>query len=657
MIKLNLNTLHLSFIFFSLIFSGPQIYAEGCINYSADENQARMDCNKETGKKWSCEVHRCVDDEEASKLKDQWAECQNKKTEKEQKKCFKKFTGNVDEDALPEEYVLANEILSYGVAAVFALYMAVHAALSKFAPGACPMALSYIGMLAAGVIGMGIQIGTRIYYAIEGEKLVKKYEKLRKKGEKDKQVQAFDYLYKDMKLKYEIEIAKAVGFGVSSGLFIATAAKAGHEAYAQWGEASCVPVKKDGGGGGIMGFIKKAGSSAPGMASVLPGAGGASTTAAATTAASNASDEPVEKNVYSKLTHPLGRMILSLAMIPVSLYMMSVSAAAADITKKRMEKVKSTKKHFEATLNGFANCEDRDDISNPLCYCYIEDGSKNQNRLNSETCKKYWASINNVGREAPEATNYSITEGIGDAIGCVQRNGVYDKQCKCRKTLRSDGQNNCLKTDQTTLGINFGAGSIGNKLLDKIGKLSQGDFSGTDINPNDIKSFAAAAGSKQLKLNKQLGNKLRKEGIKQRGTSTADQLAYLRGLKSNLSPNNLKIAKNLNKLGNKKSLSKDLLKNLKVAKNLSNVKSGSALKYASAKVTSKKKKKDTFNFNMGGPKNVGGTVLNLKGGPAKRYKMRDNDLHKSGGGPNLWNLLRDRYQKSALEKLFNEDEK
>jgi hypothetical protein len=109
---------------------------------------------------------------------------------------------------------------------------------------------------------------------------------------------------------------------------------------------------------------------------------------------------------------------------------------------KAIEEIRN-KLVFNGNDPNFSNCSEQDKVnpSKPVCYCYLEDGSQNPQRQNSDTCKITWGKAWNL-----TPTDYSLSDAKSRAPrGCMSINGAYDALCECRKKKNKKGENACMK--------------------------------------------------------------------------------------------------------------------------------------------------------------------------------------------------------------------
>jgi hypothetical protein len=122
-----------------------------------------------------------------------------------------------------------------------------------------------------------------------------------------------------------------------------------------------------------------------------------------------------------------------------------------------LDQITAIKNQFETDMTAFCPANgDRENQSNPECYCYTSGSNRNPLRVNSDICKAYWGGFDASFYAGIGDYNYTGPENIK---GCVDMKGNFDVNCNCRKFMdRSSGQNACFKTNNSFPGI----GNIGN---------------------------------------------------------------------------------------------------------------------------------------------------------------------------------------------------
>ncbi len=137
--------------------------------------------------------------------------------------------------------------------------------------------------------------------------------------------------------------------------------------------------------------------------------------------------------------------------------MFAASIMLANQAKKQKDKADENIKAIDEALETFAGqmagyCPDgREDLNNERCYCYSDDGVKNDNRSNSAMCQNLWAA--DTKNFALDETSYALSNGPAQV--CLRVDGKIDEDCKCRKLIDSKTKQNACSTNtynMTSLG-------------------------------------------------------------------------------------------------------------------------------------------------------------------------------------------------------------
>jgi hypothetical protein len=158
--------------------------------------------------------------------------------------------------------------------------------------------------------------------------------------------------------------------------------------------------------------------------------------------------------------------------------MFGASIMLAKEAKKQKNKADENIKAIDEALETFAGqmagyCPDgREDLSNDRCYCYGDDGTKNESRTNSAMCQNLWAA--DVKNFSLDDTNYALN--TGPAQVCLRVDGKVDEDCKCKKLIDSKTKQNACSTNPyalTSLG-SFGTAVNASGAVAALDNFSQG---------------------------------------------------------------------------------------------------------------------------------------------------------------------------------------
>lgn len=158
--------------------------------------------------------------------------------------------------------------------------------------------------------------------------------------------------------------------------------------------------------------------------------------------------------------------------------MFGASIMLANQAKKQKNKAKENIKAIDEALETFAGqmagyCPDgREDLNNERCYCYSDDGTKNDSRTNSAMCQNLW--IADEKNFALDETNYAIDSGPAQV--CLRVDGKIDEDCECKKLIDSKTKKNACSTtpyNLTSLG-SFGSAVNAQGAVAALDNFSQG---------------------------------------------------------------------------------------------------------------------------------------------------------------------------------------
>lgn len=154
-------------------------------------------------------------------------------------------------------------------------------------------------------------------------------------------------------------------------------------------------------------------------------------------------------------------------------FMTKEMADQQKIAKARKETLLKLKGDFENT-QGMKICTpaERNDQSQPGCYCYTAEGSRNPARGNSAVCQNMWNSI------ALNNNSYLASSDSGPKV-CITQSNQVDQSCSCRTS------NTCLKASGFNIsGISIGSLSTLGSGLAPINTVASGN--GAELNADGL---------------------------------------------------------------------------------------------------------------------------------------------------------------------------
>lgn len=296
----------------------------------------------------------------------------------------------------------------------------------------------------------------------------------------------------------------------------------------------------------------------------------------------------------------------------------------------------------------------REDLANPNCYCYKEDGTKNPNRTNSQTCINLWNGRSN--KIAATETNYDTNLGAQGATGCVALNGQFDTNCQCKKLVNPSGGNACLKTTGTNIaGINpLGMGYLTGAGFGHVTSNLDSAANGA----NNIRSLNSSTLANALAKQKALNSQLFKQAMsdpEKKGFPDINNKDMMAKIQNTLFPP-AEMAKLVASAGGS------------ILSTASNNKPPAALAAAIKKVTAsnnieltggqglnnKKGPKVEPSINFGENMNAGaGSGAVTQNFADKTYNYKENDIVKKPD-VSIFEIISNRYVESGLKRLFDD---
>jgi hypothetical protein len=309
------------------------------------------------------------------------------------------------------------------------------------------------------------------------------------------------------------------------------------------------------------------------------------------------------------------------------------------LSEARAEKLDQMSSEFNAGA-GLMYCkpEERNDPSKPRCYCFTEDNKKNPARAKSKICNTEYA---NFDKNRPQ--NYG-----GNSKVCVDENYQVDQACSCRNRKGSDGKNACLKS---TAGIDFkginpgvfrmlsaGAGPA-NDLFGgntAVGNMDTGSMSANAAKiRNAAEDLAKKAGPTALKDSKKLGKGMESSLL---ASTSGLRMSGLGGGSASL-PSSPKEAA--------AELTKELAKEEAPVVNAAGMSGGAGAGQAPAE--------PELEFGMT-EEQLAEQESEIAEVMNENLDMGNSDINNSSD-TNLFDVLSNRYKRSGMRRLFDEDGK
>lgn len=369
-------------------------------------------------------------------------------------------------------------------------------------------------------------------------------------------------------------------------------------------------------------------------------------------AAANASQSfgQMSEGIGKFFASPLGVGIVSGIGLTNSMILRS---AAQDQSVESEKNIKKIEELMAAFKDSYKCINGRSDLKEPQCYCYNEDGTKNSNRSNSQTCQTLWASQDYLIKMSSES--FKNSDGtLADVKGCVTYNNQFDEGCKCKRMINGKGENACKKISAinvATLGSASALSSNISNLTKTLSTLAQG---GSSLGRLDSTKMAVA-----LKNQYDHSSKIFEAVEKQKGKLPFPvSNATLKKYQDQLFTEKGKQAYN-NLYGAKNSFDVPLNSNSPaMQKAVDQLKKAGVELSGSGKGIPKKSEgnKDGFQLNFNDNQ-----ASNSQGGNAvefaeKNYNYKEGQVNKDPGA-SLFEIISHRYIESGIRRLFEDEVK
>jgi hypothetical protein len=364
--------------------------------------------------------------------------------------------------------------------------------------------------------------------------------------------------------------------------------------------------------------------------------------------AANAVAPDMMKKVGEYMSSPPGVMILATIGTANAGILYSAASDQEAESKANAAKVEAIMKTFQ---NSWVDkCPNgRDKLEEPDCYCFLEDGSKNTNRTNSQICTQLWAARDNKLTVA--ATDYTNKTGISNPSGCVAVNGQFDQNCQCKKLIDPSGNNACMKTVGTSLGNTnpLGMGYIGNSgvglVASNLDSMTNGNSNLGALSANGL----ARAFMNQGNMNNQLYDNALKDPAKKGLPIFTDNAAVDKAQLGLFSPAN--IAKVASALGGSALSGMGGGPTGALAGAVKTAAKSSGLTLSGGfGLGNKKSASPDLGLNFGGPTTSGGTTQSFMD---KNFEYKQNDISKKPD-TSIFDIISNRYIESGLRRLFDD---
>lgn len=184
-----------------------------------------------------------------------------------------------------------------------------------------------------------------------------------------------------------------------------------------------------------------------------------------------------------KVVMPLGRAAMAGLLAGWAYIMMKHAGKQAEASEKRAELLRKMKEEFNTAAGAVYACksEDRNNPGMPNCYCYTAENQRNPNRGNSQVCQNLWAG------KPLGATDY-LAKGNTSTRICINNQQKADPTCACKQTKT------CMKAGMAGItGLNPGTMSVLSSSLAPLNGIANGSVDAANINSAALENQAARA--------------------------------------------------------------------------------------------------------------------------------------------------------------------
>ncbi len=599
---------------------------------SAQENLTiatdRANCAANSAREWSSEVNRCVDKVQAVAIRNKAADCNKIENLDQRKSCHMNLatsdTGLSADANASASNITGGQTQSMVVNGAAAIVAAINYFAKAGKENTC-MCKNIFGITAVG------GIVTDIY--LKGQ-TTKKLDNLQKQYQIDSKTTAFDAQYKALQyLRDEQKTIASIAAQEKKRQMLLTlgyGAAAATALYEGWFNEECYNPTTVAGTQEAPAATPKVASKDEAALDKIAGSLG---------------------NIKDLTSNPPGILVLASIGTFNSLILKQSAEDQETASNDNAAKVETIMKTYQDSWAN--NCPNgREKLEEPNCYCYLEDGTKNTGRTNSQTCVQLWASRD--FRLAVTETNYDNPTGIVNPIGCVAVNGQFDQNCQCKKMIDSSGKNACMQSSITTVsganptGTSYLTNSgIGN-VVSAVNSMTNGSGNLTGINGGVLQGAIAT----QNQLNSQLFKAAQNDPSKKDFPLFKSNADLLKAQQSLFSPSNIgKISASIG--ASPINMASNSLPNKSMAKVLAATKKKSGLEMTGGKGLNKKGSKSEFNLNFGDSGVSSGNGALAQNFMDKNYEYKQHDIVNSPES-SIFDIISNRYIESGLSRLFQD---
>jgi hypothetical protein len=601
--------------------------------------KAKQACEETNAKSWSCELNRCVTTQEAKDARDEYYQCADIEDDTNRKKCHDDYA---KKHSALKETKEPPHMMAAGANAAFAGFLLIATAFSKSPGGKCMSKYIALGTSVAGLL-------SEAYFRWMAKNKLKELQELYKDEEVHmdaytQQVRAFTYLKQEQEAiaewagqRKKVYIMLTIGYGMAAAMAIFDMMNGcgGEEKQDAETDADTGTEGADTGAetGADTGGADASVDTGPETGSEMVANTGAEATPNAASGMA----------VGSMIGHPIGVAIVSGIGAGVSAYLWKAAADQEKMAKENAKQVEEVLKRFQETMADFCP-GGHEDLTKPRCYCYNNDGSKHENRSNSNICQNLYAQDDknfNIG-----ANKYSVSSKQ-NVMGCMTISKQYDPTCQCKKLVNAKGENACFKvpSEATVHGVGSQLGAA--EFVGTVNSIASGNTTPANLNTASLQSQAATARKGFNQLLPTLNKELKKQKQPAFNNDFIDRFLssvpkkekekLLKGSSFGLLKNSKRpkaVTKALQKANPKHIESLEGAVKVNHGKGFGN--------------RSRKKKKNNYDFSLNHSSKGLGKFM------SKKYKYNEDEIVK-GNNRSLWQIITNRYNQSGLKRLFADD--
>lgn len=314
---------------------------------------------------------------------------------------------------------------------------------------------------------------------------------------------------------------------------------------------------------------------------------------------------------------------------------------AVNTAENRIKILEKAKNSFEDSLSLVA-CQSREDMSNPRCYCYTNDGKKNPSRTNSDICNKRWAQD-----DYGSITESNYSNPNDKKPGCLYK-GNYDATCQCKNYIDSETRENLC--DKALAGTQYRSAfqdptaiRVASDAARVLDEAYGSDVTGASLDVDRLQNVNRAI----KKLHRQLKKQAAKDFKKETGTTPRKAALSLSKSLTNAAKNKKFSPPPFMTKSNTANIPKDILNAIKKIEEDPNLKN--QFKMASINHKNSKNKRRRFNFDVSSGN--GKNIENFMNNEYDYSSSEKQDIINRPSTP-IWSIISHRYHSSGLRRLF-----